>query len=126
VRSLALLLVLCTVAATPAEALRATTNIRTPAMGRGGGVPTVSSCGAGATLDANSFDTGGSITVPVAVVTACTLTFSGGGSYFTTTPRCLVGSSVAASIPSWTTSATALTMAFSVSVSGGKLTYLCW
>jgi hypothetical protein len=92
-----------------------------------GGLPTLSACGTGPTLSANSTDGSGIITTGTGSPTACTLTFTGVGP-FTASPECNVdaqvaGAPVGAAIT--TRSATAVTMTFASAMTSGTVDYFC-
>jgi hypothetical protein len=86
------------------------------------GTPTLGACGASASLDSNAHDGWGQINVGTGVVLSCTLNFS---KTFDHAPACLVGTSATTVVPSIATTTTGLTVGLSVSLSGGKLFYLC-
>lgn len=86
------------------------------------GVPTLSSCGVGASLDANAIDGWGTINVGTGVVTSCTLTFS---KTMPSAPSCLLGTSSTAVNIGWLPSTTQIAISLSLSLASGKIYYFC-
>lgn len=86
----------------------------------GGGTPVLSSCGTGPTLDANSTDQAGTVTVGSSAST-CTLTF------FVpklTKPHCVLGSQTGTLAISWTETTTAIVFT-NATLGGDKVDYIC-
>lgn len=91
-------------------------------MGRYGGTPTISACGTGAALAANSFDSGGTITIGSGVVSACKLTFS---TTYSPRLRCLVSTSGLAVTVPLTITTTDMTIV-AVLTGATSIDYFCW
>lgn len=87
-------------------------------VARGGGVPTLSSCGTSPTVTSGSTKFAGDFTTGSGATT-CTVTFA---SSYSAAPTCVLTGSGAAS-PTYTTSTTAITL--SVSVASTKYYYIC-
>jgi hypothetical protein len=91
-------------------------------MGRYGGTPTISACGTGATLAANSFDSGGTINIGTGVVSVCKLSFS---TTYNPRLRCVVSASgLAVSIPMTITTTDVTFVA--VLTGATSIDYFCW
>lgn len=87
------------------------------------GTPALSSCGTTPTLAAGSTDYAGTINVGSGVTTACTLSFS---ATMTNAPACIVSTSLTTVTAGVTTSTSAMTVGMSLTLGGGKISYVCF
>jgi len=86
---------------------------------RSGNVPALSSCGTGAALSTGSNDVAGTVTTGSGATT-CTITF---GTAYAIAPSCVVQTQGAATQPTYTVSATAITA--TVSIASTAYNYIC-
>ena len=85
------------------------------------GTPVLSSCGTSPAITGNNLF--GVITLGTGTVTGSTATFS--AAWPTTAPACTASSNSTTALLGLTTTKAAMTIALSVSLPGGKITYYC-
>lgn len=88
---------------------------------RGGGVPTVTSCGTSPSVAGT--DMAGKISVGTGVVTSCTLNFS---AQLAVSPDCLMTPSSSAVALGITPTVDNVVISISATLGGGAIYYLCW